>query len=87
LNLPSDINSAGRGDSKIRNTEVAQMKKLLTALLAVLTLAGALCAITGATPNASRTSVAIVGEGTSPLPVLLSSPSGPVSETTPASHF
>ncbi len=63
------------------------MKKLLTALLAVLTLAGALCAITGATPIASCNSVAIVGEGTSPLPVLLSSPSGPVSETTPTSRF
>ena len=63
------------------------MKKLLTAVVAVLTLAGALCAITGATPIASCRPVALVGEGTSPLPVLLSSPSGPVSKTTPTSRY
>lgn len=63
------------------------MKKLMTAVLAALTLAGALCAITGATPVASCSPVAIVGEGTSPLPVLLSSPSGPVGETAPSSRY
>ena len=63
------------------------MKKLLTALLAVLTLAGVLCAITGAAPIASCNSIAIVGEGTSPLPVLLSPPSGSVSGTTPTGRF
>ena len=63
------------------------MKRLLTALLAVLTLAGALCAITGATPIATCSPVAIVGEGTAPLPLLLSSPKGSAGETTPTSPF
>jgi hypothetical protein len=67
--------------------EVAPMKKLLTGILAALTLAGALCAINGATPIVSSNTVAIVGEGASPLPMLLSSPSGSVSEPTPSSHF
>ena len=47
-------------------------KSLITAVLAALMLAGALCAISGATPVGQYHSVAIVGEGTSPFPVLLS---------------
>lgn len=62
------------------------MKKLITAVLAALMLAGALCAISGATPTGQDHSVAIVGEGTSPFPVLLST-NGPTSEATLASHF
>ena len=53
------------------------MKKLLTAVLAALMLAGALCAISGATPIGSLHSVAIVGEGASPFPVLLTPSSSP----------
>lgn len=62
------------------------MKKLITAVLAALMLAGALCAISGAAPIDPYHSVAIVGEGTSPFPVMLS-PNGPPSETTLAGHF
>ncbi len=61
------------------------MKNLLTAVLAALMLAGALCAISGATAIGPYHSVAIVGEGTSPFPVVLS-PSAP-GETTLANHF
>ena len=62
------------------------MKKWMTAVLAALMLAGALSAISGATPITSSQSVAIVGEGSAPMPVLLS-PSGAPSETTLATHF
>lgn len=62
------------------------MKKMFTAFLAILMLAGALCAISGANPVSQGHSVAIVGEGTSPFPVLLST-NGSTSETTLASHF
>jgi len=51
------------------------MNKLLTAILAILLLAGALSAISGATPLNSLHPVAIVGEGTSPFPMALSSAS------------
>src|ERR1700761_7863381 len=50
---------------------VAPMKKIIPAILAALMLAGALCAISGATPLTQYNSVAIVGEGTSPFPVML----------------
>jgi len=49
------------------------LRTLITAILAVLMLAGALCAISGAPPTGSYSHVRIVGEGASPLPVLLSS--------------
>jgi hypothetical protein len=62
------------------------MKKLMTAVLAALMLAGALCAISGAAPIGQYHSVAIIGEGTSPFPLLLSAGSSP-SESTVASHF
>lgn len=62
------------------------MKTLITAVLAALMLAGSLCAISGATPIGQGQAVAIVGEGTSPFPVLLST-TGSTSETTLASHF
>ncbi len=62
------------------------MKNLITAIFAALMLAGALCAISGATSTGPSHSVAIVGEGTSPFPVLLST-NGSTSETTLASHF
>lgn len=62
------------------------MKRMITAVLAALMLAGALCAITDATPVTSGNPVAIVGEGTSPFPVLLST-NGSTSEATLASHF
>jgi hypothetical protein len=62
------------------------MNKFVTAILAILMLAGALCAISGATPLTQYHSVAIVGEGTSPFPVMLSS-NASTSETTLASHF
>jgi hypothetical protein len=61
------------------------MKNFVTAILAALMLAGALCAISGATPIGPSHSAAIVGEGTSPFPVVLS-PSAP-GETTLANHF
>lgn len=63
------------------------MKKLLTAVLAILMLAGALCAINGATPVTSYNSLAIVGEGTSPMPLMLSPTSGSTSETSLSNHF
>ena len=62
------------------------MKKFITALLAALMLAGALCAISGAAPVGQYQSLAIVGEGTSPFPMLMSS-SSPTGPSTLASHF
>jgi hypothetical protein len=62
------------------------MKRLMTAVLAALMLAGALCAISGASPIGQYRSVTIVGEGTSPFPILLSPGSSP-SDTQVASHF
>jgi hypothetical protein len=62
------------------------MKKLLTAVLAALMLAGALCAISGATPIGQYNSVAIVGEGTSPFPMVIS-PNSSTGQSTLASHF
>jgi hypothetical protein len=62
------------------------MKKLITAVLAALMLAGALCAISGAAPIGQYHSLAIVGEGTSPFPMLMS-PSSPTGQSTLASHF
>jgi hypothetical protein len=71
---------------ELANWEARTMKKLITAVLAILMLAGALCAINGANSNGPFHSVAIVGEGTSPFPVLLTS-SGSPTETTLANHF
>ena len=62
------------------------MKKFITAVLAALMLAGALCAISGAAPIGQYQSLAIVGEGTSPFPALMSSNS-PTGQSTLASHF
>jgi hypothetical protein len=61
------------------------MKNFVTAILAALMLAGALCAISGATAIGPSNPAAVVGEGTSPFPVVLS-PSAP-GETTLANHF
>lgn len=48
------------------------MKKMLTAVLAILMLAGALCAISGATSVTPLPSMTVVGEGASPFPAVLS---------------
>lgn len=53
------------------------MNKLLTAIFAILLIAGALSAISGLTSIGSTQSVAIVGEGSSPFPLILSSASSP----------
>lgn len=47
-------------------------KKLMFAALAALMIAGSLSAVTGATSMSSFGPVAVVGEGPSPLPVVLS---------------
>ena len=49
------------------------VKKWMLATVAALMLAGALCSISGATSMRSLGPVAVVGEGSSPLPVVLSS--------------
>ena len=49
------------------------MKKWMLATFAALMLAGALCSISGANSMRSLGPVAVVGEGSSPLPVALSS--------------
>ena len=56
------------------------MKKLMIAALAALMLAGSLSAVTNATSMSSVPSVAIVGEGSSPIPLALSA--SPNSEAT-----
>ena len=48
------------------------MTKLMTAVLAILMLAGALCAISGATSITPLPSATIIGEGASPVPAALS---------------
>lgn len=48
------------------------MHKLLTAIVSALMLAGALSAISGGSAVPTHSGVAIVGEGSSPLPILLS---------------
>ncbi len=48
-------------------------KKLMFAALAALMIAGSLSAVSGATSMNSFGPVAVVGEGTAPLPVVLSS--------------
>jgi hypothetical protein len=50
------------------------MHRLLTAILAVLMIAGALSALSGAAPTPLRHSVVFVGEGAAPLPLLVSAP-------------
>lgn len=50
------------------------LKKWMLATLAALMLAGALSSISGATALRSVGSVAVVGEGSSPLPIMLSVP-------------
>jgi hypothetical protein len=52
---------------------VKLMKKCMLAMFAVLMLAGALCSISGASSMRSLGPVAVVGEGSSPLPVVSSS--------------
>lgn len=47
-------------------------KKLMFAALAALMIAGSLSAVSGATSMNSFSPVAIAGEGSSPLPVVLS---------------
>ena len=56
------------------------MKKWMLATFAVLMLAGALCSISGANSMRSLGPIAVVGEGSSPLPVVLSS--APDNDTT-----
>jgi len=50
------------------------MQKLLTAILAMLMIAGALSALSGAAPVPLRNSAVFVGEGAAPLPLLVSAP-------------
>jgi hypothetical protein len=52
---------------------VKQVKKLMFATLAALTLAGALSSISGATPVSMLGQVVVVGEGASPSPIALAS--------------
>jgi len=58
---------------------VKLMKKWMIATCAALMLAGALCSISGATSMRSLGPVAVVGEGSSPLPVVLSSDNDAIS--------
>jgi hypothetical protein len=53
---------------------VKHLKKWMIATLAALMLAGALSSISGATSLRSVGPVAVVGEGTSPVPIVLSVP-------------
>jgi hypothetical protein len=53
---------------------VKYLKKIMLATAAVLMLAGALSSISGATPLRSVGPVAVVGEGSSPVPIVLSVP-------------
>ena len=55
-------------------------KKLMFAALAALMIAGSLSAVSGATSVSSVGSLATVGEGPSPMPVVLSS--APDNDTT-----
>lgn len=48
------------------------LKKWMLATLAALMLAGALSSISGATSLRSAGAVAVVGEGSSPVPIVLS---------------
>jgi hypothetical protein len=52
---------------------VKNAKKLMFAALAALMIAGSLSAVSGATSMRSFGPVAVVGEGPSPLPVVVSS--------------
>ncbi len=64
------------------------MHKLLTAILAILSLAGALCAISGATPPPNSVHpVAIVGEGPSPFPMAVPSVSSHGDAGQPVDNF
>ena len=51
------------------------MKKAIVAALASLMLAGAISAVSGATPSAANGTVVIVGDGASPIPPSRSSDS------------
>jgi hypothetical protein len=53
---------------------VKQLKKCMLATLAALMLAGALSSISGATALRSVAAVAVVGEGSSPVPMVISVP-------------
>jgi hypothetical protein len=53
---------------------VKNLKKCMLATLAALMLAGALSSISDATALRSVGPVAVVGEGSSPLPIVLSVP-------------
>ena len=54
------------------------MKKTIIALLSSLMLAGAICAVSGASSTRENGMVVIVGDGTSPLPM----PPPPANEKT-----
>ena len=45
------------------------MKKTIIAALATLMMAGAISAVTGATPSPANGTVVIVGDGASPIPL------------------
>ena len=51
---------------------VKHLKKMMFAALAALMVAGSLCSISGANSLSSLGSIAVVGEGVSPLPVVQS---------------
>jgi hypothetical protein len=64
---------------------VKHLKKCMLATLAALMLAGALSSISGATPLRSVGPVAVVGEGSSPVPIVLSVPDNDA--TSLGNHF
>ncbi len=47
------------------------MKQTMIAALAALMLAGALGAVSGATPSSSPNTVVVIGEGSAPMPTTL----------------
>ena len=49
---------------------VKHLKKMIFAALAALMVAGSLCSISGASSVTSFGSIAVVGEGVSPLPMV-----------------
>jgi hypothetical protein len=52
---------------------VKHLKKMMFAALAALMVAGSLCSISGATSLTSFGSIAVLGEGVSPMPAMQAS--------------
>ena len=84
LSLEKGVAEVGKLDSRasryrmvcrsrlVWRLSVKNAKKLMFAALAALMIAGSLSAVSGATSMSSFGPVAVVGEGPSPLPVVLS---------------